>query len=160
MSKYVNVGQFELDYLSVEINRVVVDLKNAMVELILYENILSPVLMGTVLISEGDNLVNNYGLGYGDRLTFKYATPSFDKKEVNAIVYKVSEPNRISEKNSSYNIYFASEELIKNVGVNVQKGYELEPHLIAQDIFKTIKSQKKSLKVEPTTLDHIVFPNL
>lgn len=158
---YTQNGQYEIDYITINVGGEQIDLKGVMLELVLYESILSSTMTGTITIVETANLINNNSIGYGDVIKFNYSTAGFQKRKFEGVVYKISAPSRITEKSTGYTLYFTTKELINNLSEVVTEGYRSEISDMAQFIFDKVDTKIKPLVKERTrNIEQFVFPTV
>lgn len=164
MSRYTDNGQYEIQKLTLRTNtsnKVDIDLSSVMKDMTIYESIYSDTMSGNLTIVESENVVNEYMLGNFETITIEYNTAGISEvSKVNSVVYKVSEPFRMSDHSSAYTLYFASEESFNSIRNKTFEGQKTEISNIVQALYDRMKRSvdPKPLNVSRTSnIEHYVF---
>lgn len=160
MSRYFDDGQYDLVKLTLKTNTsnpVELDIMPLMVDMTIYESIYTNTLSGNISLIEAYNLVNEYSLGNGETIEVQYNTAGIDTVTKHRfVVYKLSEPTRISEHSTGHVFYFMSEEAINSMRKRQFGGYTAEISTIVSSIYDNIKRgfEPKPLEVSDTRNIH------
>ena len=158
MSRYFDNGQYNLTKLLLKTNtsqKVEVDLRPAMYDMTLYETIYKETLSGNLTIIESSNIVREYSLGNRETIEIEFNTAGVDKTtKMKAVVYKVGEPQRVSDHATGHTIYFMSEEALNSVRKKTFWGATDVISSLVTRLYDGIKRavDPKPLEVSPTML--------
>jgi len=168
-------GDYNLDHVFLHNHRgQIVDIKNMMVELNIYESIYNNALTGSIVIGDAQNLIAKLEINGTERIAFKLSTPgAIDSKRstVDASVetghpfhiYKITGRRQINPGTLIYTLHFASREFMRNLRTKVSQAYEgrLDTAVLKILMDKDYLDTKKEMSFEPTgNSDKIVIPNL
>lgn len=107
-----------------------IDLAPLLVNLVLYEDLFSPVLTGTITINDTIGLLNRLPLVGNEQLTVKIYSNIYSSKNPIDYLHRTFDINRITDIDSpndyskQYTIHFASPELRKSELIKISKGYQ------------------------------------
>ena len=122
-----SAADFELTALQlISASGKLIDLSMIMIELNIFEDLFSPVLTGTLLIADVNDLTNVLPI-----IGYEYLQVSFNKMGENSTdtysktfrIYKKSEQTRIGLQPEIFILHFCSEELLINESTRVSKSY-------------------------------------
>lgn len=156
MDKYFENGQYMLNKLTITTNTsspVELDIHSVMKDMTIYESIYSNTVSGNITIVDSSNTIREFNLGNYEKIKIDYNTAGVETPTVvNAIIYKVSKPFRMSEHASGHTLYFASEELFNSIAMKTFTGHEQEISSIVEELYDRIKRQEetKSLATSKT----------
>ena len=150
----------------------VIDLKNIVLELNIYESIYKNAVTGSIVVTDANNFIGKMEIQGLEKLAFKIETPGVD--EINSIdasittgepfhVYKITNRKQINQNLTLYTLHFASREFMRNIRTKVSQAYEGSTHLAVMNIFlnENYLHSKRNLFYEPTgNSDKIVIPNI
>ena len=169
------VGDYQLDDIDLLNYRgAIVNIKDLIVELNIYEDIHMNALTGTAVVLDALNVISKSPLQGTERLAFKLSTVNPGQKTDIIIdaseetghpfhIYKLSNRKKIADGMVSYILHFCSREMFRNVRTKVSQSYKGQLHSSVATIFqdKTGLDSKKKLFLEPTrNSDTVVIPNL
>jgi len=153
--------------------RTVIDIKNLMIELNIYESIYKNALTGSIVVIDSQNLIAKLHLQGIERISFKLKTPGLDGKRqfVDASVdtghpfhiYKITDRKQLSPGTNLYTIHFASREFMRNLRTKVSQAVEGRMHMQALKIFSdpNLLDSRKELTYEAAgNSDKVVIPNM
>lgn len=148
MDKYFENGQYMLNKLSITTNSttpVELDINAVMKDMTIYESIYNNTISGNITVVDSSNMIREYNLGSYEKIKIEYNTAGVETPTVvNAIIYKVSKPFRMSEHASAHTLYFASEELFNSIANKVFTGHEEEISSIVEKLFDIIKRKEET----------------
>ncbi len=121
----------------VSIQGVIVDLKEFLVELNIYEDIFAPCMKGEIILSDSRNLFELADLVGEELINIEFITPSFEfpiRKTFR--VYKISDRTIVKDNNTQlFTMHFASIELFYDINLPLYRAFEGEIDQVAADIF-------------------------
>ena len=152
----------------------VLDLKNIVQELNIYESIYKNAVTGSIVVADANNFIGKMEIQGLERLSFKLETPGVDPKDNLSIdasvetgnpfhVYKVSDRRQLNQNLTLYTLHFASREFMRNIRTKVSQAYNgtLSDAVISIFSDKNYLDSRKTLYYEPTgNRDKIVIPNM
>lgn len=156
MNRYSENGQYDLNKLTITTNTsspVELDIHAVMQDMTIYESIYNNTISGNVTIVDSSNMIREYAIGNYEKIKIEFTTAGVDEVViVNAIIYKVSKPYRMSEHAAGHTLYFASEESFNSVATKTFTGHEEEISSVVQTLYDRIKrtEETKSLIVDRT----------
>lgn len=156
MNRYFENGQYFLNKLTITTNTtspVELDIQAVMRDMTIYESIYSNTVSGNVTIVESSNMIREYAIGNYEKIRIEFTTAGVeDITVVNAIIYKVSKPFRMSEHASGHTLYFVSEESFNSIALKTFTGHEEEISGIVQTLYDRVKRQEqtKPINIEKT----------
>ncbi|NBP55009.1 hypothetical protein EBU71_00425 [bacterium] len=123
-------GDVEIHDLSLIGKTGVVDIRQLMASISIYEDLFSPFISGKITIKESLDLINQLPLIGEEFVDIHVSTPTFegDSRILKGrfYVYKLSDKISLKDRESLYNLYFISIEAIKDMNLrltNAQSGY-------------------------------------
>lgn len=143
------------------------ELKPALIELSIYEDLFSPTSSGYVIITDSMGFIEELNLTGFNFIEIKFAkTGSNDPNEYARIfrVYKIGERKQTSIGNEQYAIHFCSEEVLLSEQIRVAKSYAEKPidliiYSILSDYMK-VPDRKINIIEETNGNYNFVIPNL
>lgn len=140
-----------------------VDLQSNMLEIVFYEDIDSPCLLGEIVIAENVNLIKNVPIIGNETLSVKITTPSRTQSlERTFFVYKISDKMEADThgKAAVYRLHFASEEYITAETTKISRSFHNRKY---SDMVKSIcrvdlKTSKPVSTQKTLGNKHIVIP--
>jgi hypothetical protein len=150
----------------------VVDLKNIVIELNIYESIYKNAVTGSIVVTDANNFIGKMEIQGLEKLAFKLETPGVDN--ANSIdasmetgepfhVYKITNRKQINQNLTLYTLHFASREFMRNIRTKVSQAFEGSMHLAVMKILldDDYLDSKRDLFYEPTgNNDKLVIPNI
>jgi len=120
----------------------VIDLKDFLVELNVYEDIFSNTLYGDIVLSDSRNLIDFLPIIGEEYITVHFRTPSFEKRgdfiKKTFRVYRLSNRTIVRDNNTQlFTLHFASMELFFDMVLPVYKSFEGNVSEVALDVFNT-----------------------
>jgi hypothetical protein len=122
----------------------------------IFENIESPYVSGSVLVHEGQNLLQHLPIIGLETLIIEYKTPGVQEKytKLECSVYKVGDRTFTGENQrfQMYKLHFVSKEYMQNIQKKVHKSYN---GTVAENVYNIWKehfsnSPNKNIDIEPT----------
>jgi len=128
-----------------------IDIRELMVEMSIYQSILSPSVSADILVSDsGKNLISNIPLMGQEKVTIKLGTPNGKKYTLVFFVHKIS-GRTLKEKNQAYIMHLCSFELIINECARISQRFRgLHPHDIVQNILEENLKTSKKIVTDPS----------
>lgn len=116
---------------------ILVDLDDFFIEINLYEDIFSPSLTGTIILSDSRNLIKELPIIGEEILILKLTTPTFPTSiEGSFRVTRVSDKNVVSAQNAQlYTLHFTTQEMILDMNTAIYQMYKGRPDEIVSQIF-------------------------
>lgn len=152
-----NAGDVNVEELTLIKDGRAVNLLPQMVELYLYENILSPFMNGELIVVDSVDLINSLPLRGQEILKLKLRTPGLEAVITGTFsVYLVSDRIQINDKTTAYKLSFASYEMIAATNVKLFKTYSglisdiVKDIMIKDDALHTTKRFKVENAVNST----------
>jgi hypothetical protein len=131
-----------------------VDLREVMRELILYEDLFSNVMTGTLFISDTQDIINLLPIVGGEYLSIGVSKPSSPIKVLKTFrVYKITDRSKASPSSEDYILNFCSEEMILSESTLISHSFKGQSVSgIIEDIAnKYLKIDTKKLPVSAIT---------
>jgi hypothetical protein len=132
------------------------DIKNLVIEVHIYEDIFSPFLTGKIILQDSLDLINFFPFVGQEFVRLNIRTPLFNDK--NKIIddtfylYKMSNREQVGDKAVMYELHFVSPEAIYDMNLRYSRAFEGTGSEVVQKIFNTaFVTQKKLAVVEQTT---------
>ena len=151
----------------------VIDIKNLVQELNIYESIYKNALTGSLVIVDAQNLIAKLEMQGTERISFTLATPGArgERSIINASestghpfhAYKITDRKQLKPGTLMYTIHFGSREFMRNLRTKVSQAYDGRLDRAVYQIFldENYLDSKKILTFEPCgNSDKIVIPNL
>ena len=151
----------------------VIDIKNLVQELNIYESIYKNALTGSLVIIDAQNLIAKLEIQGTERISFTLSTPGAmgERSIINASeatghpfhVYKITNRKQIAPGTLIYTLHFGSREFMRNLRTKVSQAYEGRLDRAVYNIFldENYLDSKKELTFEPCgNSDKIVVPNM
>ena len=130
-------------------NGFVQDILGQVVQVEVFEDIFSPFITGTLVLSDAIDLVNFFPFIGEEYLSLKIATPTMDSKnriiEGDFYLYKMDQRLLLNDKNAAYVLHFISKEAIADLNFKISKSFEGNCSDIAKELIGTqrgLNSQK------------------
>lgn len=147
-----------------------VDLRQEIVEIDIYEDILRGGLTGRILVADTHSLITSLPITGEEGLSIKIKTPGFNQNrnsldftgERMFTINKISVRAELSQGSQIYALSFVSQELMIANRITVSKSYTDNISTMVEDILSSEQyiGTKKELFIEPTQgVRKIVFPN-
>lgn len=162
--RYLDSGDYDLHRLSIftnTVNQVEIDLRPGMLDMTIYESIYTPIISGNVTVVDSTNMIKENAIGNGELIRISYNTSGIKTPvEYFGIVYKVSEPIRVTEHSTGQTIYFVSPEAFNSLKNRVFNGYTEDNFNIVNKLYEMMKFQArpKELNITPTkNIENYVF---
>lgn len=132
----------------------VVDLDDYFVEFNLYEEIFSPSLVGSILITDNRNLIQLMPIVGEELLIVKLTTPSFPSSiEKTFRVIKVEDKHIVKGQNAHmYTLHFISQELSLDMNAPIYKSFEGNIDDVVIEIFEDYVAMNRTLLEEQKKL--------
>ena len=151
----------------------VIDIKNLVQELNIYESIYKNALTGTLVVIDAQNLIAKLEMQGTERISFTLSTPGAmgERSIINASestghpfhVYKITDRKQVKPGTLMYTIHFASREFMRNLRTKVSQAYNGRLDRSVYQIFLdgSYLDSKKELTFEPCgNTDKVVIPNM
>jgi len=151
----------------------VIDIKNLVQELNVYESIYKNALTGSVVIIDAQNLIAKLEIQGTERISFTLSTPgAIDERSIiNASettghpfhVYKITDRKQLSPGTLLYTLHFGSREFMRNLRTKVSQAYDGRLDMSVLNILtdENYLDSKKEMTYEPCgNSDKIVVPNI
>ena len=151
----------------------VIDIKNLVQEMNIYESIYKNALTGSVVIIDAQNLIAKLEIQGTERISFKLSTPGAidDRSIINASestghpfhVYKITDRKQLAPGTLLYTLHFGSREFMRNLRTKVSQAYDGRLDRSVYNIFldESYLDSRKTLTFEPCgNSDKVVIPNL
>jgi len=148
----------------------VIDLKNIVIELNIYESIYKNAVTGSIVVTDANNFIGKMEIQGLEKLAFKLETPGAADVGIDASmdtgepfhVYKISNRKQLNQNLTLYTLHFASREFMRNIRTKVSQAYSTGIgavfHILKD---KDYLDSRKNLMYEPTgNTDKIVVPNV
>lgn len=120
----------------------VLDIRNFIGEINLYEDLFSPTLMGNIVLSDSKNLITAFPILGSELLTLKLRTTQFDEEKEEAIIYKTFQIYSIenrqlsTDREQSYILSFMSTEGYLDQSVSLSKTFRGKTDELLVEIFE------------------------
>jgi hypothetical protein len=154
-AKLENPGQYDLELLQLVSTRgLVVSLADYMVEFNLYEDIFSPSLMGTIVITDKLNLIEKMPIVGEELLVVKITTPTFPTSiEKTFRVTRISDKHIVQGQNAHfYTLHFVSQELVLDMNAPIYRSFEGNIDDVAVRIFEDYVAMSRTLNEDQKRL--------
>ena len=151
----------------------VIDIKNLVQELNIYESIYKNALTGSVVIIDAQNLIAKLEIQGTERISFTLKTPgAIDERSIiNASestghpfhVYKITDRKQVAPGTLLYTLHFGSREFMRNLRTKVSQAYDGRlDRAVHQIMFdENYLDSRKEMTYEPCgNCDKVVIPNL
>ena len=151
----------------------VIDIRNLVQELNIYESIYKNALTGSVVIIDAQNLIAKLEIQGTERISFKLSTPGAidDRSIINASestghpfhVYKITDRKQLAPGTLLYTLHFGSREFMRNLRTKVSQAYDGRLDMSVLNILtdENYLDSKKEMTYEPCgNSDKVVVPNI
>ena len=151
----------------------VIDIKNLVQEMNIYESIYKNALTGSVVIIDAQNLIAKLEIQGTERISFKLSTPGAidDRSIINASestghpfhVYKITDRKQLAPGTLLYTLHFGSREFMRNLRTKVSQAYDGRLDMSVLNILtdENYLDSRKEMTYEPCgNSDKVVIPNL
>ena len=151
----------------------VIDIKNLVQEMNIYESIYKNALTGSVVIIDAQNLIAKLEIQGTERISFKLSTPGAidDRSIINASestghpfhVYKITDRKQLAPGTLLYTLHFGSREFMRNLRTKVSQAYDGRLDMSVLNILtdENYLDSKKEMTYEPCgNSDKVVVPNI
>ena len=151
----------------------IIDIKNLVQEMNIYESIYKNALTGSVVIIDAQNLIAKLEIQGLERISFKLSTPGanntrdiVDASEATGHpfhVYKITDRKQLAPGTLLYTLHFGSREFMRNLRTKVSQAYDGRLDRSVYNIFldESYLDSRKTLTFEPCgNSDKVVIPNL
>lgn len=131
-----------------------VDIKNQVDGVVLYEDLYSPFISGTIFLKDSVDIPNLLGRPGATFVSLKIYTPSIDKRFIiqgNFHVYKHSNRVETGDRVQKYELHFISEESFLDEQTQISKFYSGDPHSIVKRIMRDAYGTEKALEYEESS---------
>lgn len=125
-----------------------IDIRELMVEMSIYESILSPTISADILLSDsGKNLISNIPLLGQEQIQIKMGSAKGKKYTLEFIIHKIS-GRTLDEKNQVYILHLCSVETLINECVRLSQRFKGKKthELVESLLVDTLKTKKKFIK--------------
>lgn len=124
------------------------DLTNFMVEFNLFEDIFSPTMHGSIVISDTANLITELPMIGTELLTVKFRTPTLEDKRENIIektfqIFSIVDKSLNNDRSQLYTLEFVSKEAYLDNAISLSKTFSGNTADIAQEIFDYIRTPRR-----------------
>ena len=148
-------GDYELDGIFVHAasTQGSLDIKPLLLELNIYESIFSPTMTGSLTIADTTNHLQNVPFKGQEELEFKFGIPDneqIDFTRHRVRVTKVSNVNRVEERQQVYTLNFTSKETVTDLRTALNKIYKGTADQIIQEVLQNDLKTTKKYKLEKT----------
>lgn len=141
-------GEYSFDYCTIQqIGGVSVDVKNQIEGVVVYEDLYSPFMSGTLFFKDSIDVPNLLGRPGPTFVSFRLYTPSIDKRyyiEGTFHIYKHSNRVETGDRVQKYEMHFMSEEAFIDAQSQISRNYSGPPESIIKrilrDSFGTLKA--------------------
>ena len=136
----------------ISIQGIIVDLKDFLVELNIYEDLFSPCMKGEILLSDSRNLFELANLVGEELINVEFVTPSFDYPIRKTFrVYKISDRTIVKDNNTQmFTMHFASIELFHDINLPLYRSFEGEIDQVASNIFADYLATSRDYAISET----------
>ena len=151
----------------------VIDIKNLVQELNIYESIYKSALTGSIVIIDAQNLIAKLEIQGLERISFKLSTPGanntrdiVDASEATGHpfhVYKITDRKQLAPGTLLYTLHFGSREFMRNLRTKVSQAYDGRLDMSVLNILtdENYLDSKKEMTYEPCgNSDKVVVPNI
>ena len=149
--KLENPGDVVIEVLKIISTRgLVVDLEDYLVEFNLYEEIFSPCMHGSIILTDKRNLVTNLPIIGQELLVVKFTTPTFPSSiEKTFRITKITDRHIVMGQNAHmYTLHFVSQEITLDMNAPIFKSFEGKIDDVVSEIFSDFVSFPRSLVLE------------
>jgi len=148
----------------------VIDLKNIVIELNIYESIYKNAITGSIVVTDANNFIGKMEIQGLERLAFKLETPGAADTGIDASmdtgepfhVYKISNRKQLNQNLTLYTLHFASREFMRNIRTKVSQSYSSSLiaviHMLQNENY--LNSRKNLVYEETGNTDKFVVPNV
>ena len=143
-----NPGDLNIEKMTlVSTRNTIIDLDDYFVEFNLFEDIFSPALTGSIVISDNRNLINEMPIVGDELLIIKLTTPTFPSSiEKTFRVTGITDKHIVRGQNSQlYTLNFCSQELVLDMNAPIYKSFEGKVDDLAIEIFEEYVAMSRSL---------------
>lgn len=141
-----------------------VDIRSMVDSLVIDESIFSPSVTGYVDITDTMGMHYEFPIFGQEKITINFGTADdvpFNRQDRSFRVYKLSDKKQDNPGSTSYRLWFASEEYLKNETLKISKAYVGKPNsVIARDLMSFIGTTKPFLIDSTIYNQKIVVPFL
>lgn len=128
----------------------VTDIRLIFDELNIYEDLLSPVITGNIVLHDSNDLINKLPITGFEYLSLEFEKPSSSQKYSRIFrIYKLTDRQRVNAQNESFILHFCSEESVLNESCRVSKTYQ----------GKTVDKIVKDIATNYLKIDDMRFPS-
>ncbi len=122
-----------------------VDIQNMLVSVNIYEDMFSPFITGTIVVTDSIDLMNSFPFLGHEYINLKIETPTINddtNTKSNVIdqtfyIYKITDRTYMAERNVVYEMHFFSQEMSVDANVSLSKGFSGKVSDIAREILGT-----------------------
>ena len=133
----------------------IIDLKDFLVELNIYEDIFASTVYGDIVISDSRNIIELLPIIGEEYINVHFKTPSFEK--IGAViqktfrVYRLTNRKIVRDNNTQiFTLHFASTELFFDLVLPIYRSLEGNVGELAFDIFELYLKSARNLEIPPT----------
>lgn len=133
-----------------------------LVELNIFESIFSPVITGTLTVTDSRNIIKDFPLIGEEYLYINFKTPAFKPEDNFAKlfrIYSISDKNYSSDGTSSvYQLSFSSIEAFNNLNNPIYKSFEGKPEDIIKEIYDSYLASPRNIYFANSGVEEKVSP--
>lgn len=130
----------------------VVDMRDYLIEIDLYESIFTPCVTGTFLVKDSRNLLKNLPLLGEELLVLEFKTPTIDDRlsiHKTFRIHSIKNRNYASDGSSQiYSLDFCSVEMFRDISNNISRSFSGNPSEIVVKIFQEYLACSRNIDVE------------
>lgn len=167
-TKLEKAGEVKIEQVGlVSAKGVFFDVTPQVVGIEIYEDIFAPFITGAVYIRDSQELSNLLPLIGEESIQFRISTPGLPEEtayEGRYIIYKMSDKQKIQEREQAYVIHFMSQEALFDLNKKVSRAYKGKVSDIIEEIIKgkdglEAEDTKKKYNIEPSKNDTMFISN-
>lgn len=150
-----NPGDVHIERMTlVSTRNFIVDLDDYFVEFNLYEEIFSPSMTGSIVISDSRNLINELPIVGDELLIIKFTTPTFPSSiEKTFRITGITDKQIVRGQNSQlYTLNFCSQEMVLDMNAPIYKSFEGSIDDVVIEIFEDYVALSRTLDREKDQL--------
>lgn len=138
----------------------ILDVKDYLVELNIYEDIFSNALYGTIQLSDSRNLLKELPIIGNETLVIKARTPTFSQAiDKQFRIYSITDRVIVKDQNTQlYTLHFCSQEVIKDSVQPLYRSFSGKIDSVVQNIFKDYLTVPRTYSVTPNDAKLISDP--
>lgn len=132
-------------------SNIILDVRDYLVELNIYEDIFSNCLYGTLQMSDSRNLLKELPIIGNETLVVKVRTPSFPQAINKQFrIYSITDKVVVKDQNTQlYTLHFCSQEVIKDRVQPLYRSFSGKIQTVVEDIFKQYLQTPRTYSITP-----------